>query len=373
MSTGSEKLVVNIPDVDSWNSVFEFVTQTGAETGNNELQDYIPSQLKVNGHVDLVLEKVSGNRYKSGKLKSTKAINELAPEHGALEIEFVLPENFLSDKSSPIIVPGLWPAIWLLPNSGNWPTGGEIDLMEMMQFAGQQERAAFSTLHFGPSTGVDAVYDGHWGLNIASYKWDPARPTQKIRFEWMKTEDGKWKLTQWVNDSQVWDQTTAHVGVFKDFEKGKNFQRASQSDFAPGGPGDPVPIFQRAFDDKHFGMRLIINLAFGGTPWEYDRRVNLNLQKSTMRIAKLRVWDLKRQAATATAVTPSHTATVTNTSSSLVEQVTHIATQATEAAADRSNPAFQCKMATAIRSLHDLAIDALLSAQALDELLKEPN
>ena len=49
---------------------------------------------------------------------------------------------------------GSWPAIWLLANSGVWPDGGEIDLMEQV---GNDPSRVFGTVHTsksgGPGTG----------------------------------------------------------------------------------------------------------------------------------------------------------------------------------------------------------------------------
>lgn len=38
---------------------------------------------------------------------------------------------------------GAWPAIWLLPESGNWPHGGEIDIMERLN----GDSIAYQTVH----------------------------------------------------------------------------------------------------------------------------------------------------------------------------------------------------------------------------------
>lgn len=282
----------------NWSDLWDFLTQTGQQTGNNELQNYEPRQVMIegNGELKIVLNKVSGNRYRSGKIRSKNAITEWAPEYGALEFEFVLPQNTMQNGNSPDIVPGLWPAFWMLPNAGRWPTGGEIDLVEMMQFRGQTSDAvAFSTLHFGPSAGVDAVYDGHWGLRMGSFSWNKNQQTQKVRFEWERTavETGSpWRLTQWVNNRIAWTQLTTHTDRFNNFERGKNFVRASPRDFAAGAPGDPAKIFQRAFDEPERGLHFIINLAFGGTPWNYDRLVDLGLQQSVLRVVSFRVWDM---------------------------------------------------------------------------------
>ncbi|SEM71936.1 Glycosyl hydrolases family 16 [Sphingomonas gellani] len=39
---------------------------------------------------------------------------------------------------------GTWPAIWMLPDSGKWPDGGEIDIMEHV---GSQPQVVHATLH----------------------------------------------------------------------------------------------------------------------------------------------------------------------------------------------------------------------------------
>ena len=38
---------------------------------------------------------------------------------------------------------GAWPAIWMLPQNGNWPDGGEIDIMERLN----SEDIAYQTIH----------------------------------------------------------------------------------------------------------------------------------------------------------------------------------------------------------------------------------
>ena len=38
---------------------------------------------------------------------------------------------------------GAWPAIWMLPDNGSWPDGGEIDIMERLNF----DSIAYQTVH----------------------------------------------------------------------------------------------------------------------------------------------------------------------------------------------------------------------------------
>ncbi|MDR1557843.1 MAG: glycoside hydrolase family 16 protein [Tannerellaceae bacterium] len=59
---------------------------------------------------------------------------------------------------------GAWPAIWMLPQNGTWPEGGEIDIMERLN----SENIAYQTVHSyytytlgirNPPTGVTATID----------------------------------------------------------------------------------------------------------------------------------------------------------------------------------------------------------------------
>jgi beta-glucanase (GH16 family) len=59
----------------------------------------------------------------------------------------------------------MWPAIWLMPAEdkyGPWPASGEIDIMESRgnnytyPLGGNDIMS--STLHWGPTTGLDAWY-----------------------------------------------------------------------------------------------------------------------------------------------------------------------------------------------------------------------
>lgn len=295
-------LAIDESGEESWEKHWEFVSQTGQQTGNNELQDYVPSNVKISdddNSLSLVLERVHGSKYRSGKIVSRRTLLDWAPRGGAFEIEFSLPRSWKSsgDDNDAPFVPGLWPAIWLVPSSrvAPWPTGGEIDLMEMMHFWGDEGAAerGFTTLHFGPRRGVDAIFDGHWGLRLATFHWDLRREHQVIRFEWRRNQtSATWSLRQLVNNEVVWDQRLDRSsGVFVDFEKNKHFQEGAQAaDFAPGAPGDPAVVFHRAFEDPAWSMRVICNLAFGGTPWAHDRQVDLRLERSVMTLSAFRVY-----------------------------------------------------------------------------------
>ena len=73
---------------------------------------------------------------------------------------------------------GTWPAIWLLPDTGGWPDGGEIDVMEMV---GSQPQVVHATLHSalfvhtrGTQRGAEAPLPGACtGFHDYQLDWRP--------------------------------------------------------------------------------------------------------------------------------------------------------------------------------------------------------
>ncbi len=47
---------------------------------------------------------------------------------------------------------GVWPAIWMLPVNNSWPTTGEIDVMEHLNYMG----TVYQTVHYANASGGDA-------------------------------------------------------------------------------------------------------------------------------------------------------------------------------------------------------------------------
>lgn len=113
---------------------------------NNEQQAYHPSQVSVvDGNLVLtaIVKEYGGKSYTSGKVES-----KWVKRHGRWEVRAKLPGT-----------KGTWPAIWLLPDTKQfpWPTQGEIDIMENR---GNQPHLTSSAFHFGPSPkGRKFVYE----------------------------------------------------------------------------------------------------------------------------------------------------------------------------------------------------------------------
>ncbi|MEM1305101.1 MAG: glycoside hydrolase family 16 protein, partial [Planctomycetota bacterium] len=117
------------PAIPGWDVVFEEeFAGPSVDTGvwdvlnrrdsfNEEKQYYHPDQVSiVDGSLRLtaVDEPRAGKAYQSGLVRTWQEWS-----YGRFEIRADLPTS-----------QGMWPAIWLLPRTVNWPTGGEIDIME---------------------------------------------------------------------------------------------------------------------------------------------------------------------------------------------------------------------------------------------------
>ncbi len=73
-------------------------------------------------------------------------------------------------------VQGCWPAIWMLPVKGGWPAGGEIDILEHLNF----EKKVYQTLHMNGdngkhrSIGAQPALQGEVdGYHVYAMEWTP--------------------------------------------------------------------------------------------------------------------------------------------------------------------------------------------------------
>jgi beta-glucanase (GH16 family) len=180
-----------IPDVPgwrlSWHDEFDGTSLNNAnwealdrqDSYNNEKQYYRPEQVTVadgNLQITATNQPLANKNYRSGLITS-KAL--YGP--GRFEARIDLPTT-----------QGMWPAFWLNPNQVQWPTGGEIDILENR---GSQPNLTSSAFHWqkdpGPCCGqhqyvfheYTATEDGapvdfHAGFHTYAVEW---RDTQ-IRF-----------------------------------------------------------------------------------------------------------------------------------------------------------------------------------------------
>jgi beta-glucanase (GH16 family) len=111
-----------LPDVSKWS----YDTDGNASGwGNNEAQYYTNGCLanaevkSGNLYITALKEDMGGKKYTSARL-ITKFKGDWL--YGKVEVRAILPDGR-----------GMWPAIWMLPSDweyGNWPSSGEIDIME---------------------------------------------------------------------------------------------------------------------------------------------------------------------------------------------------------------------------------------------------
>lgn len=138
--------------------------------GNNELEYYTNStnNVRVGSGVLTIetrAENMGGRNFTSGKIHTN---GKFSQTYGRFEASLRLPNGN-----------GLWPAFWMLATANNWPTSGEIDIME---FRGDILNRASGTLHYGNpwpgnlNDGSDyfhSVNDLHTNFHTYAVEWEP--------------------------------------------------------------------------------------------------------------------------------------------------------------------------------------------------------
>lgn len=169
-----------------WNDEFDGTTldhskwtpETVQNPHNNERQAYLPEMITVaDGNMVITsTNQPSGNKqYRSGRVHS-----DWTHQYGRWEVRADLPTS-----------KGMWPAIWLLPDTTqyNWPNQGEIDIMENR---GTQPHLTSSAYHYGTSSPYNHQYkyseqttarfgqpvNFHEGFHTFGVDWDKT----KLRF-----------------------------------------------------------------------------------------------------------------------------------------------------------------------------------------------
>ena len=156
-------------DTSKWNHV-----AAGGGFGNNELQHYTArpeNSFIENGNlvIQAMKEDYAGDAYTSAKLY-TQGKGDWT--YGRFEIRAKLPQG-----------QGIWPAIWMMPTDytmyGQWPTCGEIDIMENVGYA---PSTVWGTLHYGdPWKNSGVHYTLPEGQKLAddfhvyAMEWTPGR------------------------------------------------------------------------------------------------------------------------------------------------------------------------------------------------------
>ncbi len=172
----------DVPDLAGWNLLWndEFdgpTVDTAAwelldrkNSFNNEKQYYLPEQISIdNGNLRITAtnEPFDGKAYRSGRMWTWGEWS-----YGRFEARAKLPAT-----------QGMWPAFWLNPRGVNWPTGGEIDIMENR---GSEPFQTSSAYHWGTSVGGHQFVSSHYSateggsqvnfhdsFHTYAVEWDP--------------------------------------------------------------------------------------------------------------------------------------------------------------------------------------------------------
>lgn len=179
-------------DLTKWNLLTD-----GSGGGNNEQQYYLPfpaNHFVSGSNLTIRVKKQSflGQPYTSAKL-TTMGLFDFT--YGWVEARIKVPKG-----------QGLWPAFWCLPKDylyGQWPTSGEIDIMEIL---GGDPGKLYGTAHFGAAwpnqlqlggqqtatAGTDYSQDFHtfavdWQTDHITWYLDG------VAYYTMRNTDGNWQ------------------------------------------------------------------------------------------------------------------------------------------------------------------------------------
>ena len=218
------------PAADKWD-----YDTGGGGWGNNELQTYTNNRTNSyveNGKLYIKAVKVNGN-WTSSRLVSRQKGDWL---YGRIEVKAKLPSG-----------KGTWPAIWMLPTDwvyGNWPSSGEIDIMEHVGYdPGVVHGTAHTEAYYhsiGTQKGASiTVSDAISNFHVYSIEWD----AEKIR---------------WFMDDQLYFTFNNEHKTYKEWPFDKRFH-------------------------------LLLNIAIGGN-WGGAQGIDPNLTEAVMEVEYVRVY-----------------------------------------------------------------------------------
>jgi beta-glucanase (GH16 family) len=159
-------------DTQKWSYMYGDGSQYGNPGwGNNELQYYTDRTLNTEiggGSLKIIArqESFGGFPYTSARIRT---VNKFDFKYGKIEARMKLPSTV-----------GIWPAFWMLPTDspyGGWAAGGEIDIMESVNFADR----IYGTIHHGSQWPNNVQTGGQYapgtdfsqGFHTYTVEWDP--------------------------------------------------------------------------------------------------------------------------------------------------------------------------------------------------------
>jgi len=158
----------------------------------------------------------NGDKWTSGRIE-TQRTDFTAPSGGILRIEASIQQPNVTGKEAS----GYWPAFWMLgaPFRGvysNWPTIGEIDIME----DANGRSSLFGTLHCGISrggpcnetsgmgSGERPCQDCQTGFHVYAIEYDRSVSPEQIR--WYLDDKNYFTVSANQFDEATWNNATKH-------------------------------------------------------------------------------------------------------------------------------------------------------------------
>jgi len=237
---------------------------------NEEDQEYTEdaaTQDGDTGEITIKAEKSSDGTITSARLESyqvwSTAQSEDIKMRGYVEVRSTMPVKVDGDN-----LEGSWPAIWMLGtgNGQDWPTHGEIDIVEAVN--GDPE--IYMTIH---STNYYGANGQHPDTSSYSANSDFTQYPLIAGFEWnIKPEDGQIDLTWWFTwydiSTQNWESNNTTKVLYED------------------GDND-YDVFYDSFNGE--GFSLLINLAEGGV-WPNTDNLFVDGQPQYMQVSSVKVY-----------------------------------------------------------------------------------
>lgn len=217
-------------DEQSWNYERGFVR-------NHEYQWYQPQNAyKLDGMLVLEgrIDSIPNPRYQegSGDWKRNRPFARYSSASINTRGKFSFKYGHMEVRARIPAVMGSWPAIWTLGNEMEWPSNGEIDVMEYYHVDGVPNILA------NAAWGSDRRFNAVWN-------------SKRIPFEHFLKKDPYWseKFHIWVMD---WDEN--HIAIYLDGELLNNIDTSATINGLPGKHANP-------FRQPHY---ILLNLAIGG-------------------------------------------------------------------------------------------------------------
>jgi len=205
-------------DQTKWNYILGDGCPSLCGWGNNELEYYTNSTNNVSvsgGQLAITARYQSnyngtGKNYTSGKIVTS---GKFSQKYGRYEAKIKAPS-----------AAAVWPAFWMLADNNNWPSTGEIDIMECKN---ANPTTWYGTIHYANSSGSHLSTGTTWNSPVAlsndfhiyAMEWD----TQEIRWYIDGTLRFTATKTQVQSSGGVWPFDNQNFYIILNVAVGGNF------------------------------------------------------------------------------------------------------------------------------------------------------